>query len=82
MSVPQNQNENQNENQNQNMNQNPNEHSTVTAPGDLLERTRAFIRDVVIPAEPEPGTSVDSAVLARLQAEARDAGLYAPLAPA
>ncbi|MCS5735168.1 acyl-CoA dehydrogenase family protein [Herbiconiux daphne] len=78
MSVP----ENQNQNQNQNMNQNPNEHTTVTAPGDLLERTRAFIRDVVIPAEPEPGTSVDSAVLARLQAEARDAGVYAPHAPA
>ncbi|MGA1835390.1 acyl-CoA dehydrogenase family protein [Herbiconiux sp. 11R-BC] len=49
--------------------------------GDLLERTRAFIRDVVIPAEPEPGTTLDETVLERLRAAAREAGVFAPHGP-
>jgi len=48
---------------------------------DLRSRTRSFIRDVVLPAEPKPGPTLDAEALARLRAQARDAGVYAPHAP-
>ncbi|MFB2579794.1 acyl-CoA dehydrogenase family protein [Herbiconiux sp. P15] len=48
---------------------------------DLLERTTAFIREVVMPAEPEPGESVHEGTLGELRAAARAAGVYAPHAP-
>ncbi|WP_243075438.1 acyl-CoA dehydrogenase family protein [Microbacterium sp. SS28] len=48
---------------------------------DLVERTRAFVREVVMPAEPGWGEALDDATLARLRAAARDAGVYAPHAP-
>ncbi len=48
---------------------------------DLLERTRAFIRDTVIPAEPAPGTTLDAQELERLRELARAAGVYAPHLP-
>ncbi|CEA09190.1 (R)-benzylsuccinyl-CoA dehydrogenase [Arthrobacter saudimassiliensis] len=54
---------------------------TADAARNLAERTAAFIRDVVIPAEPVPGTTLDEAELARLRAAARDAGVFAPHVP-
>jgi acyl-CoA dehydrogenase len=53
----------------------------MTVADDLLERTRAFIREVVIPAEPAPGEALEDSVLMRLRDEARHAGVYAPHAP-
>jgi acyl-CoA dehydrogenase len=45
----------------------------------LAERTAAFVRDVVIPAEPRdlPGHGLDAGLRAELQAAARSAGLFA-----
>ncbi|GEP47289.1 acyl-CoA dehydrogenase family protein [Microbacterium saccharophilum] len=48
----------------------------------LVARTRAFIRDVVIPAEPAWGETLAAEALAGLRAAAREAGVYAPHAPA
>lgn len=45
---------------------------------DLTLRTRTFIRDIVIPAEPSPGERLDPKVRARLQEAAREAGVFAP----
>jgi acyl-CoA dehydrogenase len=45
----------------------------------LRERTRAFIRDVVIPAEPrDTGPTLQAGLRAELQEEARRAGVFAP----
>jgi acyl-CoA dehydrogenase len=60
--------------------------SQTTATSDLealRERTRRFIHDVVIPAEPEEGAhGIDEALRRRLQEQARDHGVFAPHAPA
>ncbi|MFD0262382.1 acyl-CoA dehydrogenase family protein [Kitasatospora indigofera] len=48
---------------------------------ELRERTRRFIREVVIDAEPAPGERLDQATRDRLQAAARDAGVFAPHVP-
>lgn len=48
---------------------------------DLRVRTRNFIRDVVIPAEPTPGTTLPEAVRLQLMTQAREAGVFAPHAP-
>jgi alkylation response protein AidB-like acyl-CoA dehydrogenase len=48
---------------------------------DLRGRTRAFIREVVLPAEPGPGAPLDDATRDALRAQARDAGVFAPHAP-
>jgi acyl-CoA dehydrogenase len=46
---------------------------------ELTERTRAFVRDVVVPAEArDSGHGLDDALRAELQAAARAAGLLAP----
>ena len=55
--------------------------SLAGAGGDLAARTRDFIRDVVIPAEPVPGTTLDEGELARLRGAAREAGVFAPHVP-
>ncbi|TGD10468.1 acyl-CoA dehydrogenase family protein [Brevibacterium sp. S111] len=47
----------------------------------LRSRTRTFIHEVVIPAEPHPGDYLDEAVLAELKAKAKDAGVFAPHVP-
>ncbi|WP_052460882.1 acyl-CoA dehydrogenase family protein [Microbacterium gorillae] len=47
----------------------------------LRDRTRAFIRDVVLPAEPPHGVTLSDDRLADLRGQARDAGVFAPLAP-
>lgn len=49
----------------------------------LAARTAAFVRDVVIPAEPRDRSEhgLDEALRAELQAAARAAGLFAPQAP-
>ncbi|KAM9866108.1 (R)-benzylsuccinyl-CoA dehydrogenase [Leucobacter aridicollis] len=48
----------------------------------LRLRTRAFIRDVVIPAEPKPGTTLRDSTRLALMQRAKDAGVFAPhLAP-
>ena len=47
----------------------------------LVDRVRAFIRDVVIPAEPAPGVPLEPDELERLRREARAAGVYAPHGP-
>jgi acyl-CoA dehydrogenase len=53
-----------------------------TALTELTERTRAFVRDVCIPAEPRfSGHEVDPALRAELQAAAREAGVFAPHVP-
>lgn len=57
-----------------------------SAPGreavaDLRRRTRAFIRDVVMPAEPVPGQALTESERARLQQAAKDAGVFAPHVP-
>lgn len=48
---------------------------------ELRQRTRTFIREVVIPAEPHPGDYLDKAVLADLKAKAKEAGVFAPHVP-
>ncbi|WP_203581615.1 acyl-CoA dehydrogenase family protein [Microbacterium hibisci] len=48
---------------------------------ELRDRTRAFIREVVLPAEPAPGAPLTDEVRDELRAQARDAGLFAPHAP-
>ena len=45
---------------------------------DLVARTAAFVRDVVVPAEPAPGERLDDERRARLQGQARAAGVFAP----
>ncbi len=50
----------------------------ATALEDLTVRTREFIREIVIPAEPRPGDRLDPAVRAQLQAKAKAAGVFAP----
>jgi acyl-CoA dehydrogenase len=47
---------------------------------EVRERTRAFVRDVVIPAEPRdaPGHGLDDGLRAELQTAARAAGVFAP----
>ena len=49
---------------------------------DLVGRTRAFIRDVVIPAEPKPGRILQKEALRELSGKAREAGVYAPVSSA
>lgn len=53
----------------------------MSAASDLVARTRAFVREVVIPAEPAWGATLDDDALAALRAAARDAGVFAPHAP-
>ncbi|GHG97921.1 acyl-CoA dehydrogenase family protein [Streptomyces rubradiris] len=48
---------------------------------ELRERTRRFIREVVIDAEPAPGGRLDQTTRDRLQAAAKEAGVFAPLVP-
>lgn len=48
---------------------------------DLRQRTRSFIREVVIPAEPRPGTSLSADTLSHLQSRAKEAGVFAPHVP-
>jgi len=48
---------------------------------DLRERTRAFVREVVMPAEPAPGDRMPEETRVRLQAAAREAGVFAPHVP-
>lgn len=47
----------------------------------LRLRTREFVRDVVIPAEPAPGDRLEQAVRDDLQRQAKDAGVFAPHVP-
>jgi acyl-CoA dehydrogenase len=44
----------------------------------LTERTAQFIREVVIPAEPLPGARLEHAERMRLQAAAKEYGVFAP----
>ncbi|WP_278234702.1 acyl-CoA dehydrogenase family protein [Isoptericola sp. AK164] len=48
---------------------------------DLVERTRRFVRDVVVPAEPPVGTPLEPAARRSLQRQAREAGVFAPHVP-
>ena len=48
---------------------------------DLRDRTRTFIRDVVMPAEPAPGGRLPRDVRLDLMAGAKDAGVFAPTVP-
>ncbi|MFE5829237.1 acyl-CoA dehydrogenase family protein [Streptomyces sp. NPDC056508] len=48
---------------------------------ELRERTRRFVRETVIGAEPAPGERLDPATRARLQAAAKEAGVFAPHVP-
>ncbi|MET7507047.1 acyl-CoA dehydrogenase family protein [Streptomyces albidoflavus] len=48
---------------------------------ELRLRTRRFIREVVIDAEPAPGERLGQAARDRLQAAAKDAGVFAPHVP-
>lgn len=48
---------------------------------DLRLRTRAFIREVVIPAEPKPGTTLAHADRIVLMEQAKAAGVFAPHLP-
>ncbi|MFD6136411.1 acyl-CoA dehydrogenase family protein [Isoptericola sp. NPDC060257] len=48
---------------------------------DVVERTRRFVRDVVLPAEPPAGTALDAAGRRALQQQAREAGVFAPHVP-
>ncbi|MEV7843374.1 acyl-CoA dehydrogenase [Streptomyces cyaneofuscatus] len=48
---------------------------------ELRERTRRFVREVVIDAEPAPGERLDQDTRGRLQAAAKDAGVFAPHVP-
>ncbi|MCC9195290.1 acyl-CoA dehydrogenase family protein [Arthrobacter sp. zg-Y820] len=47
----------------------------------LRRRTRDFIRQTVLPAEPAPGQRMDQATRDRLQQAAKDAGVFAPHVP-
>lgn len=47
----------------------------------VAERTRAFVRDVVLPNEPAPGEQLGPEARETLRAAARDAGVFAPTAP-
>ncbi|MEU2068013.1 acyl-CoA dehydrogenase family protein [Streptomyces anulatus] len=47
----------------------------------LRERTRRFIRESVVDAEPMPGGRLDQAARDRLQAAAKEVGVFAPLVP-
>ncbi|WP_166828001.1 acyl-CoA dehydrogenase family protein [Brevibacterium limosum] len=49
---------------------------------ELRQRTRTFIREVVMPAEPRPGDYLDEVVLADPKAKAKAAGVFAPHVPA
>ena len=54
----------------------------ATDVADVVERTRAFVHDVCIPAEPRhAGHDLDPGLRAELQAAARDAGVFAPHVP-
>lgn len=44
----------------------------------LRQRTRDFIHDVVIPAEPRPGARLDEEVRVTLMSAAKQAGVFAP----
>ncbi|MFC8866662.1 acyl-CoA dehydrogenase family protein [Streptomyces sp. NPDC057148] len=48
---------------------------------ELRERTRRFIREIVIDAEPAPGERLDQVAREGLQAAAKDAGVFAPHVP-
>lgn len=48
---------------------------------DIRQRTRAFIRETVIPAEPRPGQALNLAVRRELAEAAREAGVFAPHVP-
>ncbi|MFE5481125.1 acyl-CoA dehydrogenase family protein [Streptomyces sp. NPDC056527] len=48
---------------------------------ELRERTRRFIREIVIDEEPVPGGRLDQVTRDRLQAAAKDAGVFAPHVP-
>ncbi|MCV2396230.1 acyl-CoA dehydrogenase family protein [Actinotalea sp. M2MS4P-6] len=48
---------------------------------EVVARTRRFIRDVVLPAEPRTGTALDPASRRDLQRRAREAGVFAPHVP-
>ncbi|WP_084103414.1 acyl-CoA dehydrogenase family protein [Demequina sp. NBRC 110056] len=48
----------------------------------LVARTRAFVRDAVMPAEPPAGVGLGADARAALQEQARQAGVFAPLGPA
>ena len=48
---------------------------------DLRRRTRDFIREMVLPAEPAPGQRLGQDTRDRLQQAARDAGVFAPHVP-
>ncbi|RLK46724.1 acyl-CoA dehydrogenase family protein [Microbacterium telephonicum] len=53
----------------------------MSARSEVADRTRSFVREVVIPAEPAWGRTLPDAELARLRALAREAGVFAPHAP-
>ncbi|MDN4474655.1 acyl-CoA dehydrogenase family protein [Demequina sp. SYSU T00192] len=48
---------------------------------ELAARTRRFVRDVVVPAEPPAGSALDPATRLDLQRRAREAGVFAPHVP-
>ena len=48
---------------------------------ELRDRTRAFIRDHVLPAEPRPGDALDPDTRRELQSRAKAAGVFAPHVP-
>jgi acyl-CoA dehydrogenase len=48
---------------------------------EVVQRTRRFVRDVVIPSEPPVGERLDTQTRDRLRAGAREAGIFAPQAP-
>ncbi|MFD7671884.1 acyl-CoA dehydrogenase family protein [Streptomyces anulatus] len=48
---------------------------------ELRERTRRFIREIVIDEEPVPGGRLDQVTRDRLQTAAKDAGVFAPHVP-
>lgn len=55
--------------------------ATTPSTGDVEElrrRTRSFIHDAVIPAEPGPGERLPQSERDRLQAAAKEAGVFAP----
>lgn len=45
---------------------------------DLRDRTRRFIRDIVMPREPAPGRPISDATRVELQRAAKEAGVFAP----
>lgn len=48
---------------------------------ELVQRTRRFIREVVVDAEPVPGERMGPSTRQRLQAAAKEAGVFAPHVP-